>query len=148
MKDPFGDYRELRDRHGIWTLKHTIYQQLSIFNLPYPYHDCSSLHFRVHFVHFQHRCAWWLQCFPQIFDSTCLINGTSNQGNVPVKEIIKLLSYKTGKIPFLNLVSQSIMETYTLPSSFYNNSFILSGHQDFENLKKDAKKRSKVRAKA
>ena len=53
MKDPFGDYGELRDRHGIWTLKHTIYQQLSLFDLPSPFHPL--LHFGVRFMHFQRR---------------------------------------------------------------------------------------------
>ena len=124
MKDPFGDYRESRDRHGIWTLKHTIYQQLSILDLPFPFHDYSSLHFGVRFVHFQCRCTWWLQCFPQIFDGTRLIKGTSDRGNVPVKEVIKLLCYETGKIPFLNLVGQSITKTHTLHSSFYNSSVL------------------------
>ncbi|KIJ98418.1 hypothetical protein K443DRAFT_680851 [Laccaria amethystina LaAM-08-1] len=103
LTDPFGDYKECRDGHVTWRLNHTIYEQLSLFHLPYPFQDCSDWHYG-------------------ILHGTNFVKGNSNRGEVPVKEVIKLLSYEAGKIPFLNLVA----------------------YQDFENSKKDAKKRSKV----
>jgi len=57
MTDPFGDYGEYRDGHVIWSLKHTIYEQLSLFNLPYPFQDYSYVHYGVGCVHLQCRCA-------------------------------------------------------------------------------------------
>lgn len=136
MTDPFGDYREYRYGRDVWTLKHTIYEQLSLFDLPSPFkYNHSCVHFGVRFVHLKCGRARWLRCFPQIFDGTRLIKGTSDRGNVPVKEVIKLLSYEAGKIPFLNLVGQSITETYTLHGSPYNNSS-LSDYFGFQNSKK------------
>lgn len=106
------------------------------FDLPSPFkYDHSCVHFGVRFVHLKCGRARWLRCFPQIFDGTRLIKGTSDRGNVPVKEVIKLLSYEAGKIPFLNLVGQSITETYTLHGSPYNNSS-LSDYFGFQNSKK------------
>ena len=52
MTDPFGDYGEYRYGHDIWTLKHTIYEQLSLFDLPSPFKfDYSYLHYGVRLLH-------------------------------------------------------------------------------------------------
>lgn len=103
--DPFGD------RHAIpgWTKELAIYEQFSLFNdLPSPFREN---YFYLHFG---------------IFDGTNLIKEKSERGEFPVEEVIKLLSYEAGKIPFLNIVAK----------------------QDFESSKKDAKKRIRVHGKA
>jgi hypothetical protein len=48
MTDPFGD-GEYRYGHDIWTVKHTIYEQLSLSDLPPPFKDF-YVHYGVCFV--------------------------------------------------------------------------------------------------
>ena len=55
MADPFN-YGEFRYGRDIWTVKHTIYEQLSLSDLPPPFKTYYR-YYRVRFVHLQCRCA-------------------------------------------------------------------------------------------